>query len=805
MKRIFVFLLFFAALSSSAQVTQTIRGLVKDADTKITLPGANVKVLSDSGSVSLGATTDISGSFSIKGVPVGKQTVCVSFVGYLEKCMDVEVTSGKEVVLNLMIEESSVQMEEVVIEGQKKGEVRNEMATVSARSFSVEESNRYAGSRMDPARMASNFAGVQGADDSRNDIIVRGNSPGGVVWRVEGVDIPNPSHFAVSGSTGGPVAILNNKMLANSDFFTGAFPAEFGNSVSAVFDLKLRNGNNARHEFTGQFGLLGTEFLAEGPLNREKGSSYLLMGRYSTLSMFQLIGVKIGTDAVPQYWDGAFKFNFPQKNGGNIALWGLGGRSTIDIVISEQIAPPEDQELYGENDRDQYFQTGMATGGLVYTKPFNKDFFVKATVAGGFEQQTAQHNFVERFVNTENQYQIDSIFPLMRYRYNNFRTMTAVHFTYKVNRNHLLKYGLNADLYFINNVDSVLNFEFTEWVNRWDFQDQALLLRPFFQWRWKFKNQWTVNAGVHSSYFSLSNSLSAIEPRAGIKWALHPRHTLSYGLGLHSQMQPLYLYSYHLQGADGEKIYHLRNMDFTKSFHNVLAWDFAINTNFRMKMETYYQHIFNVPVEIQPSSYAMVNMGSGFQRFFPDSVQNTGTGFNYGIELTLEKFFNDSYFFMFTGSLFESKYIGSDGVLRDTDYNSNYATNLLAGKEFKAGENGIISLGIKATYAGGRRYGYVDVEETIYRREIVFKDSLYNTRQFRPYFRFDVKVNYRINAPKMTHEIGVDLVNVFNIQNVLGLTYAPPTQAGQNPYAEQYQLGFLPIFYYKIDFRPKKK
>ena len=228
----------------TAQITQVVRGSVKDADTQITIPGANIAVLGDSGKVAMGATTDINGSFMIKSVPVGKQTICVSFVGYLEKCMDIEVTSGKEVVLNIPIEESSVQMEEVVIEGQKKGEVRNEMATVSARSFSVEESNRYAGSRMDPARMASNFAGVQGADDSRNDIIVRGNSPQGVVWRVEGVDIPNPSHFAVSGSTGGPVAILNNKILANSDFFTGAFPAEFGNSISAVFDLKLRNGNN---------------------------------------------------------------------------------------------------------------------------------------------------------------------------------------------------------------------------------------------------------------------------------------------------------------------------------------------------------------------------------------------------------------------------------------------------------------------------------------------------------------------------------------------------------------------------------
>src|SRR5690606_8202793 len=132
--------------------------------------------------------------------------------------VDIVIISGKELVLTVEMEESAEEMEEFVVEGNSRGEAGNEMATISARRFSVDETNRYAGSRGDPARMASNYAGVQGADDSRNDIVVRGNSPLGVLWRVEGVDIPNPNHFAIAGSQGGPVTILNNKMLANSDF-----------------------------------------------------------------------------------------------------------------------------------------------------------------------------------------------------------------------------------------------------------------------------------------------------------------------------------------------------------------------------------------------------------------------------------------------------------------------------------------------------------------------------------------------------------------------------------------------------------
>ena len=170
-------------------------------------------------------------------------------------------------------------------------------------------------------------------------------------------DFPNPNHFSISGSSGGPASIINNKILGNSDFLMSAYPAEYGNSTAGVFDLKLRNGNNKQHEFTGQFGFLGTEFLAEGPLSSKGKSSYLVMGRYSTLSLFQKIGIQLGTDAVPVYGDGAFKFNWPLKNGGAVSLFGIGGKSTIDIMISEQTE--YSTEFYGEGDRDQHFNTGM--------------------------------------------------------------------------------------------------------------------------------------------------------------------------------------------------------------------------------------------------------------------------------------------------------------------------------------------------------------------------------------------------------------------------------------------------------------
>ncbi|MGB0430255.1 MAG: carboxypeptidase-like regulatory domain-containing protein, partial [Bacteroidia bacterium] len=320
MKRnILLLVISLIGFGSYAQITQTVRGKVVDAETRFPLIGATVALMVN-GQVEKGTVTDATGNFRIDKVPVGRQNFMVQYVGYKEKILNnIIVTSAKQVILNIELEESAQKLDEVTISVTRNGEVSNEMAIVSAREFSVDETMRYAGSRGDPARTASNFAGVQGADDSRNDIVIRGNSPQSVIWQLEGVIMPNPNHFAIPGTNGGPVSIVNFKTLRNSDFYTGAFPAEFGNSTAGVFDLKLRNGNNQNHEFSGMFGLMGTEAFAEGPLNKEKGSSYLINYRYSTISMFLALGIDVGTNSAPTYQDATFRFTFPQKNGAELA------------------------------------------------------------------------------------------------------------------------------------------------------------------------------------------------------------------------------------------------------------------------------------------------------------------------------------------------------------------------------------------------------------------------------------------------------------------------------------------------------
>lgn len=802
--------IFFTQLIFS-QYNQTVRGKVFDNETKAAIVGVKIQIFTADSSLQLRAITDLEGNFEIKLVPIGKHQLTAKFMTYESKTVTIVVNSGKETIVDLPMQEALFEQKEVQIVARKKGETINELGLVSAQQFSVEETNRYPGSRSDPARMASNFAGVQGADDSRNDIIVRGNSPLGVVWKVEGIDIPNPSHFAISGSTGGPVSILNNKILGNSDFFLSAFPAEYGNSVSGVFDLKLRNGNNKHHEFTGQLGFLGTELLAEGPMSKSGKSSYLVMARYSTLSMFKSLGIQIGTDAVPVYGDAAFKFNWRLKNGGNLSFFGIGGKSNITIKISEQKEYSE--EFYGEGDRDQYFGTSMGVTGLTYKKSFNEKTYFTTSLAYSVEEQHAKHEYLVRHIDTVSEngqekylISVDSIYPMMGFKFKTARISNYASINHKFNKQHLLKFGYNLEYQLYNMLDSALDVTHTAFVNRWDYQGGAALIQPFIQWKWRVSEQTDVTAGLHSQFFSLSNSVSPIEPRVAWKTRFKNGNAIFGGAGLHSQTQPIYTYLYHQYDAAGNKVIHNKKMDFTKSIHTVLGYEKLFSKNLQVKTEIYYQHLYNIPVTVTPSAFSLINQGSGFARFFPDSLKNTGTGTNYGIELTVQKFFDQSFFFLFSGSLYDSKYKGSDGIERNTSYNGTYTFNLLMGKEFEVNKKQTFSLGLKVTYAGGKRYGYVDVPSSRILNELVFIDSAFNERQFRDYFRLDLKVNWKFNAKKMTHEIGLDLVNLLNTQNLLGLAYAPNlANPSAEPIAEKKQLGFLPLFYYKIDFKLKSK
>lgn len=804
-----VLMVLAATLATAQELTQTVRGKVVDSETNFPLEGVTVTTKASNGTT-IGAYSGEDGSYRLENVPIGRQAITYKYTGYQDAVRDnIEVTSAKEVILNIQLQESALELDEVVIGASRNGQVSNEMATVSAREFSVVETNLYAGSRGEPARMASNYAGVQGADDSRNDIVIRGNSPAGVLYRLDGVNIPNPNHFAIPGTGGGPVTILNNKFLANSDFFTGAFPALYGNGLAGVFDLKMRNGNNQQHEFTGQLGFLGTELTAEGPINRESGASYLGMYRYSTLQLFQFLNIDVGSDAVPQYMDGAFRLNFPQKNGAQLAIWGMGGLSTIPIVLSDAAAPPDEVDLYAaDTDRDQYFGSNTGVLAATYSYPINQSTFFKAGIAVSHQSIDANHDQIYRRIVTDAEgneaFEVDSLKPILDYTFAENKYSTFLNFKKKFGRQHTLQVGFNFDWYDMRYIDSARqvireNDSLAPWVVRWDADEGAPLFQPYVQYKFNYRDRLVLTAGLTSLYWGINdNSFSPIEPRVGLSYTITSGHSLNFGAGLHSQIQSPYIYYYGFTTEGNDPQEHNLDMGLSKSAHAVLGYDWIVGKAMRFKAETYYQYLYDIPVEVRPSSFSLLNAGSGFARFFPDTLQNAGIGRNYGLELTLERFFSSGFYFLVTGSLFDAQYQGSDGVWRNVAFNGRYAANTLAAYEYEMKNGLAIQTGIKLTWAGGRWYGVADEARSLEVGEVIFVDSTVNTLQFDPYFRMDLKLALRWNRPKVTHELAFDIVNVTDNFNVLTLRFTPENP--ESTITQVPQLGILPLFYYKIDF-----
>jgi hypothetical protein len=786
MKKTLLILVSFICLTSAnsqTKFTQTVKGTVVDDQSGNVLAGVTIAI---EGLKQVVTSND--GIFYLQLVPVGRQTIFVSMIGYENTSIsNIEVTSSKEVVLEIRLKEKIQKLDEVIVKGSKsKLKALNEAAVVSARQLSIDEAFRYSGTRNDPSRMAQNFAGVSGGNDARNDIIIRGNSPAGVLWRMDGIDIPNPNHFSTLGATGGPVSILNINTLKNSDFLTSAFPSQYGNALAGVFDLRMRNGNTDKTEFLGQMGFNGFEFGAEGPINKTNKSSYLVNYRYSMLAALQKIGLKFGTgSATPYYQDGAFKINLPTKKSGTFSLFGLGGESHISFPPTSN----DEENLYSTNDgsvRNRNFKSLTGIMGLTHNYFYSSTSSAKTIIAASAFSSKYNEAIIE--INKDDK-------PAFKRNNDQWKYSLSHTFNKKFNAQNQLTAGVIADVNqlklvqdYIKDGDSVLS-------NLLNTNESAMLLRAFGNFNHRFTDKLSTNIGLYAQNFTL-NSSSSIEPRFNVKYQVKQNQSLVFGAGLHSQTQPLEVYFYQTKNNIGQITLTNKQLDFVKSAHGVLGYDLNIGRYFRLKSELYGQYIYNAAVEKTASSFSMLNAGSNFG--FPNKTNliNNGKGYNYGVEVTAERFLHKGLYYLLTVSVFESKYKGSDNIWRNTAFNSNYVVNALGGKEFKLNSKTTFGIDTRLTVTGGQRYTPFDIAASKIAGYVLYKENEAFSLQQDTYLRWDLKFSYIRNLKKVTQKWYVDLQNVTARENIYIQTLNPKSGI----ISRINQIGFFPNINYQITF-----
>lgn len=763
--------------SAIAQSVNSIKGIVTDKQSAVPLSYARMVVLSTQ--PLLGATTDSLGFFSIANVPSGRYDIEVSFLGYHTVVFpEVLVGSGKQTELNIQMTEKPAQLSDVVVKPVvNKHQSLNPHALVSSRMLSVEEASRYAGGFDDPARLASAFAGVA-SNSGSNGIIVRGNSPRFLQWRMEGVEIPSPNHFNdLRAFGGGVLTALSSQMLANSDFMTGAFPAEYNNALSGVFDMNLRKGNPEKRETTLQFGLIGLEAAQEGPFKKGNKASYVWNYRYSTLGLLAPV-LPDGAETIT-YQDLSFKLNFPTQKAGTFSVWGLG------FIDGANSSPKKDttKRLYYDDSRKD--NIAMLTGAAGITHKLflkNNMYFhtVLAATTNTTDWKTKALTATEELVpysnitNTTRDYTLSSY---VNKKFNVFHTnRTGVRIRY-MNYNLKLNKAANVG-------DSP-----SEIVNA---SGESVLSSAFTSSSFALTNRLQLTAGLTAQHFSL-NSHYTVEPRIVLSQAIGANHTLGIAYGLHSRIEALNFY-YNNSLSTGEKAVN-KNLDFTKAHHLVLSYGTRVSEWINIKVEPYVQFLFDVPVA-EGTSFSSINLQSDW--FFAQKLVNKGEGRNYGIDVTVEKYMSKGFYYMFTASVFDALYTGGDGVWRNSRFNRNVVTNVLAGKEWKVGKSkqNVFSLNGRVTVQGGERYSPFDVAATIAKKEVVYDESRAYSSQTTPMVNVHLTIAYKKNSLKRSSEIALKIVNLTQQPDFYGYQYNFRTGGID----QDVETILLPNLSYKIQF-----
>jgi len=758
--------------------TQVVRGRVVDPESRTGLAGAHVVVLHTEPVI--GAVTAADGSFRLEKVPVGRHSLKASFIGYKTAVIpEILVSSGKETILTIELEDIPIMEKEVEVKaGTDKDKAINPMAMVSARSFNVEESRRYAGSLDDPMRAVSNFAGVaSNTGVNSNQIMIRGNSPKGLLWRVEGADIPNPNHFAFVGTSGGGFTIFSSQVLSNSDFYTSAFPAQYGNALSGVFDMRFRNGNNARHEYAFQLGVQGIDVSAEGPFSKKHNGSYLFNYRYSILYFLQYIDPAM-KNVIPSFQDLSFKINLPTPKAGTFSIIGIGGASRI---TSE---PKQDSAAWNTlDDRSKSLLDNLMGAVSVNHQIYlNRQSFFRSYISATYSKIVSEESLMS------SGYQLK---PQESVNHQDMRVNASLTFNRKFGTRYTMRTGIIYTwLFYRLDVNSINPFTgIYSQINQG--RGQTGMIQAYAEARNDFTNNFSLTAGLNYEHFFL-NSHYSLEPRLALRWQVTAKHALSFGYGTHSQLEDIGVYLTELPAAQGLTAQPNRSLNYSRAQHFVLGYDYLIRQDMRMKIEAYYQYLYGIPV-IRSSYYSQLN-STGY--YISDSLINKGSGRNAGIDITFEKFLTMQYYYLITVSLFDSKYRGGDGILRNTRFNTNFVINLLGGKEWTIRSKNILGVNLKCSFTGGEYYVPIDLEQSVAQHREVLNQNAAYTLRLPAYFYMDLTLSYRTNHRKFSGIWALQARNLLNQKPVMGYTYDDFNHTVET----QRSLGIIPLLSYKVEF-----
>jgi len=743
-----------------SQQTQTIRGRISDAQSHSPVESATVSIAGTGKTVQ----TDNQGNFTFTEVSLGRLELLVTSVGYAPQTIkELLLESSKELVLEIALTPSLTNLNEISV---KAASPNLSGAMTSLNTITMEQVQRFPATFLDPARLAFSFAGVANTNDQANGMAIRGNSPNGMQWRLEGVEIVNPNHLSNAGTfgdratqTGGGTNILSAQLLGSMNFLTGAFPAEYGNALSGIMDMRFRKGNNQKYEHTVQAGLVGVDIASEGPLNRQKGSSYLINYRYSFTGLLGLMGIDFGGESIT-FQDLSLKLNFPTKRLGEISVFAMGGNSS-NIFKSDPDATTWESEKDLQNIT---FKSKMGVAGISQSKNLNKNWNLKnVLVISGLLNSRLSSGLKPKAEIDSTAKDIFSYSGMIVGKLKNSATLKA---------------GL------------FLSFKYDSFYNNYMLASgSGTVIQPFVSLNKSIKDKVDISLGIHNMNYSLSRT-SSIEPRVSARVKVNKKQDLSVSYGLHSQLSGVQFFTT------------TENLKPIKSNHFVLQHIINLNSNSFFKSELYFQQIFDVVEGYNPiSSVPSLSYYSTLNDVESSPLQsktyiNKGKGRNFGIELTYQKYLSKGFFALINTTLYKAQFLAFDDKYYETRFSGNHIVNLTLGKEWARTKSRILGINGRVVWLGGFRDYNIDLAKSEQNQTTSFDYTRPLTVKNPDYFRPDLRVYFKRSRTKFSRTLSVDLQNVAGYKNVAFSYY----DTYQKKVITKYQMGLVPMLNYRIEF-----
>lgn len=724
---IVLFFIQFSIFLQAQEQTGVIMGKVIEATTKQPIPGVNVFLLG----TNIGAASDINGNYSIRNIPVGSYQVRASAIGYdaLIKT-DVVVNTVRPAMIDFQLKESIIELGSVEVTADFFQKVPTEVNSI--KTFSYEEIRRAPGGFEDVVRALSVLPGVAQADAGRNDLIVRGGAPSENLFIVDGFPVQNINHFGSQGASGGPLSYVNLDFVRETSFSTGGFSALYGDKLSSVLTIDLREGR--KDKLGGKATISATQFglNAEGPISDK--SNFLFSARRSYLD---LIFKAAGFGFVPEYYDVLSKFNYDIDNQNSLSFLLIGAFDNVKFFNDT-----EDQRYSNAralaSDQVQYLT------GFSYRHLFNKGFYTLSLSRNYIDFNTIQRDtllnpvFINVSKEKENTLRGDLVYKISPKAEINFGASLK-----------FIQFDANVRLpFFTTSFGELLN------VTALNSGEDFWKSEAYIQYSGFYFNRLRMNLGVRSDYFNAINEKFSVSPRFSLAYSLTDLTTLNFSTGIYHQT-PSYIWLI----ADPNN----RNLKQIRVDQYILGVDHRLRSDVNLRVESYYKDYKNYPASTSRTYLVLANTGAGFagaednfSSFGLESLTSSGKGFSRGIELSVQKKSSRiSHYGLFSLTYNESFYTAIDGIRRPGAYDQKWIVNLSVGYIF----NEKWEASFKFRYASGKPY-------TPFNADGAQSLTNYFTERLPELHSLDIRIDRRWNFQNWTLITYLDIQNVYNRNNI---------------------------------------